>query len=91
MNSDNELDQIISDENRLAKLKLAIAAITPGRRHRVATCFAEAYLDLEEGLEQQKPFNFILEMFNRTYDLNVSSQTFRKMLIEARKRPEVTA
>ena len=91
MNSDNKVDPIIAGANRLTKLKLAIAGITPDRRHRVTTCFAEAYLELEEALEQQKPFKLILEMFNQTYDLNVSPQTFRKMLIEARERQEVIA
>ena len=86
MNSDNKVDHIIADTNRLTRLKLAIAGITPDRRHRVTTCFVEAYLELEEALEQQKPLKLILEMFNQAYDLNVSPQTFRKMITEARER-----
>ena len=83
MNSYNKVDEATNDSTNLARLKLAIAGITPDRRHRVATCFAEAFPDLEVALAQRKSMKVVLASFNQAYDLNVSPQTFRKMVTDA--------
>ena len=83
MSSYSKTNEATNEATNLARLKLAIAGITPDRRHRVATCFAEAFPDLEVALAQRKPMKLVLALFNRAYDLNVSPQTFRKMVTDA--------
>ena len=86
MNYENGVNAGDGASSVLAQLKLAIASIKPDRRQRVMTCFDEARVDIEQALEQQKPMKLLLKSFNHAYDLNVSPQTFRKLLSEVRER-----
>ena len=75
----------------LDELMSAIAEIEPDQRSRAAACFKEGFAAIDAALKAGKPFNRVLQSYNKAYRLTVSAPTFRKMLKEQRTHQEVVA